>query len=34
MIEISGGDHPAPSAHDLKRAADEFTEGPNIEASP
>mgnify|MGYP003575624503 CR=1 FL=1 len=26
--------HPAPSPEDLKRAADTFTEGPNIEASP
>lgn len=34
MIEMSGNDHPAPSAQDLKKAADDFTEGPNIEASP
>ena len=26
--------HPAPSPADLKKAADEFTEGPNVEASP
>lgn len=26
--------HPAPSPEDLKRAADTFTEGPNVEASP
>jgi|GEM_PF-6509498 len=29
-----GGSHPAPSPGDLKQAADAFTEGPNIEASP
>lgn len=26
--------HPAPTPEDLKQAADTFTEGPNIEASP
>lgn len=26
--------HPAPSPEDLRRAADTFTEGPNVEASP
>lgn len=30
----TGPGHPAPSAQDLKQAADEFTEGPNVEASP
>jgi hypothetical protein len=27
-------ERPAPSARDLKRAADDFTEGPNVEFSP
>ena len=32
--DIRGGGPPAPSARDLQRAADNFTEGPNVEFSP
>ena len=34
--DTGGGERgqPAPSARDLKQAADDFTEGPNVEFSP